>query len=136
MIFNVLHKIDGGKNVKNHLSNETSFKSLCGRINVESTGGSIDINGYSSAFSEDGIKLSRQELNKGYCDYCIAIACSISSKKTKEEKQSELNSVEKTNIMEPVKCPECLNEVSQEELDTFFGICETCYEDDHSNESE
>ena len=28
--------------------------------------------------------------------------------------------------MEPVKCPECLEETTQEELDTFGGLCEEC----------
>lgn len=33
-------------------------------------------------------------------------------------------------MSEKVTCPECLQEVEQEELDMFGGICETCSEDD------
>lgn len=27
---------------------------------------------------------------------------------------------------EPIKCPECTNIVTQEELDVFGGLCEEC----------
>lgn len=30
---------------------------------------------------------------------------------------------------EKVKCPECLEEIDQEELDTFGGMCEKCGSD-------
>lgn len=27
---------------------------------------------------------------------------------------------------EPIKCPECMSVTTQEELDTFGGLCEEC----------
>lgn len=32
------------------------------------------------------------------------------------------------NKEEKPKCPECLQQTSQEELNAFAGLCETCYE--------
>ncbi len=34
--------------------------------------------------------------------------------------------MENENKTEVVKCPECMNPISQEELDMFGGLCEEC----------
>lgn len=33
-------------------------------------------------------------------------------------------------MSDQVTCPECLQEVEQDELDTFGGVCEACAESD------
>lgn len=88
MKLNVLHKTDGCKTVKNHLSEPDSFKSLCGRIQVENTGGCIELVDR-KIYSDNGVEISKNELNKYYCDYCIARALygiKETAKKEKEEK--------------------------------------------------
>ena len=34
-----------------------------------------------------------------------------------------------TSDQEEVECPECLEDVTQDELDMFGGVCENCRED-------